>query len=137
MARHICPPTGSSGLRTLPRRFFDKFRKGQDMVSVPKPSACGKSDQILRNVFADQLWRVTFVTDNGIQATAEVLVSGNGPRGLIEPLIRRALESQHDITGAKVLHFGMAVCQPAPGYQRLDTLTLEYNARCQLSAARG
>lgn len=129
---------GGTGLRTLPRRFFHRFRKpGPPRATFPKTDGASASRQIAQMMSADQLWQVTFESRRGDRFCCQVLLGGGAPRATIETDIRTALLTQHDIEGVKILSIALVLERPT---RRLDPLThaiKTYNAAQRRPARAG
>ena len=124
--------TGKTGgwLLHAPADFFRRF-KGHDM---PSDVQC---EPIKQNIFATQVWLVTWQHQNGDVKTNAVLISGVWQVAEIEAQARNALHMQHDISGVQILRLSLDFNMTSGRLEALQRITDQYQSRMRFEEGGG
>lgn len=87
-------------LLQAPAAFFRRF-KGHD---TPRDVQC---QPVKQDIFATQVWLVTWQRQNGETQTNTVMISGVWQMAEVEAQARNALHRQHDIPNANITRLTM------------------------------
>ena len=124
--------TGRTGgwLLQAPAAFFRRF-KGHD---TPRDVQC---EPVKRDIFATQVWLVTWQHQNGGVQTNAVMISGVWRMADIEEQARDAMHRQHDISGVQILRLSLDFNMTPARLEALQRITDQYQNRMQFEDGCG
>lgn len=125
--------TGRTGgwLLQAPAAFFRRF-KGSD--SAPRYLT---GQPIKNDIFATQIWLVTWQRQNGDIQTNAVMISGVWHMADIEAQARDALHQQCDLQDVQILRLSLDFNMTPARLEALQTVQRQYHDRLRFEAGCG
>lgn len=124
--------TGKTGgwLLQAPAAFFRRF-KGHDAA---RDVQC---KPVKQDIFATQIWLVTWQRQNGDVQTNAVMISGVWQMADIEAQARNALHMQHNISGVQILRLSLDFNMTPARLEALQRITDQYQNRMRFEEGCG